>query len=104
MYVGEAPEQLWDQDAYGVKRDVVTLELSKANVNYSVTSITERKAIVLVRLLSKGNVLEFRVIDYEPTDFLTGTYYDETHPSYGEPKEYPMRELYPLVFRFTKVE
>ena len=73
-------------------------------MNYSVTSITERKAIVLVRLLSKGNVLEFRVIDYEPTDFLTGTYYDETHPSYGEPKEYTMRELYPLVFRFTKVE
>ncbi len=36
-------------------------------------------------------MLEFRVIDYEPTDFLTGTYYDETHPSYGEPKEYPMR-------------
>ena len=24
-------------------------------------------------MLSKGNVLEFRVIDYEPTDFLTGT-------------------------------
>ncbi len=57
VYVGEAPEQLWDQDAYGVKRDVVTLELSKANVNYSVTNVAERKAIVLVRLLNKGRYL-----------------------------------------------
>ncbi len=104
VYIGEEPEQLWDQDAYGIKRDVVTLELSKANVNYSVTNVAERKAIVLVRLLNKGKVLEFRIVDYEPTDFLTGTYYDETHPSWGEPKEYPMRELYPLVFRFNKVE
>ena len=102
--IGEEPEQLWDQDAYGIKRDVVTLELSKANVNYSVTNVAERKAIVLVRLLNKGKVLEFRIVDYEPTDFLTGTYYDETHPGWGEPKEYPMRELYPLVFRFNKVE
>ena len=104
VYIGEEPEQLWDQDAYGIKRDVVTLELSKANVNYSVTNVAERKAIVLVRLLNKGKVLEFRIVDYEPTDFLTGTYYDETHPGWGEPKEYPMRELYPLVFRFNKVE
>lgn len=104
VYIGEEPEQLWDQDAYGIKRDVVTLELSKANVNYSATNVAERKAIVLVRLLNKGKVLEFRIVDYEPTDFLTGTYYDETHPSWGEPKEYPMRELYPLVFRFNKVE
>ena len=104
VYIGEEPEQLWDQDAYGIKRDVVTLELSKANVNYSATNVAERKAIVLVRLLNKGKVLEFRIVDYEPTDFLTGTYYDETHPGWGEPKEYPMRELYPLVFRFNKVE
>ncbi len=104
VYIGEEPEQLWDQDAYGIKRDVVTLELSKANVNYSATNVAERKAIVLVRLLNKGKVLEFRIVDYEPTDFLTGTYYDETHPSWGEPKEYPMRELYSLVFRFNKVE
>ena len=73
VYIGEEPEQLWDQDAYGIKRDVVTLELSKANVNYSVTNVAERKAIVLVRLLNKGKVLEFRIVDYEPTDFLTGT-------------------------------
>ena len=104
VYIGEEPEQLWDQDAYGIKRDVVTLELSKANVNYSATNVAERKAIVLVRLLNKGKVLEFRIVDYEPTDFLTGTYYDETHPGWGEPKEYPMRELCPLVFRFNKVE
>ena len=104
VYIGEEPEQLWDQDAYGIKRDVVTLELSKANVNYSATNVAERKAIVLVRLLNKGKVLEFRIVDYEPTDFLTGTYYDETHPGWGEPKEYPMRELYPFVFRFNKVE
>ncbi len=104
VYIGDEPEQLWDQDAYGIKRDVVTLELSKANVNYSATNVAERKAIVLVRLLNKGKVLEFRIVDYEPTDFLTGTYYDETHPGWGEPKEYPMRELYPLVFRFNKVE
>ena len=104
VYIGEEPEQLWDQDAYGIKRDVVTLELSKANVNYSATNVAERKAIVLVRLLNNGKVLEFRIVDYEPTNFLTGTYYDETHPGWGEPKEYPMRELYPLVFRFNKVE
>lgn len=104
VYIGEEPEQLWDQDAYGIKRDVVTLELSKVNVNYSATNVAERKAIVLVRLLNKGKVLEFRIVDYEPTDFLIGTYYDETHPGWGEPKEYPMRELYPLVFRFNKVE
>ncbi|WP_018336849.1 hypothetical protein [Butyricimonas synergistica] len=103
-YIGEAPEQLWDQDAMGIKRDVVTLELGKANVNYSATSVTERKAIILVRLLSKGKVLEFRVIDYEPTDFLTGTYRDQMNPGWGDPPQYPMRELYPMVFRFTKAE
>lgn len=89
VYIGEEPEQLWDQDAYGIKRDVVTLELSKANVNYSVTNVAERKAIVLVRLLNKGKVLEFRIVDYEPTDFLTGTYYDETHPGWGNLKSIP---------------
>ena len=104
IYKGEEPEQLWDQDAYGIKRDVVTLELSKANVNYSAANVTERPAIVLVRLLSKGKVLEFRVVDYEPTDFLTGTYKDQMNPGWGDPPQYPMRELYPLVFRFTKVE
>ena len=62
------------RNSYGIKMltdktDVVTLELSKANVNYSVTNVAERKAIVLVRLLNKGKVLEFRIVDYEPTDF-----------------------------------
>lgn len=103
-YVGESPEQLWDQDAYGIKRDVVTLELSKVNANYSVANVTERKAIILVRLLSKGKVLEFRVVDYEPTDFLTGTYKDQMNPGWGDPPQYPMRDLYPMVFRFTKIE
>lgn len=103
-YQGEALEQLWDQDAYGIKRDVVTLKLSKANVNYSGTSVKERPAIILVRLLNKGKELEFRVVDYEPTDFLTGTYYDQMNPGWGDPPQYPMRELYPMVFRFTKAE
>ena len=61
-------------------------------------------SLFLVRLLSKGKVLEFRVVDYEPTDFLTGTYKDQMNPGWGDPPQYPMRELYPLVFRFTKVE
>ena len=29
VYIGEEPEQLWDQDAYGIKRDVVTLEVKQ---------------------------------------------------------------------------
>ncbi|MEI3419733.1 MAG: hypothetical protein V8R91_00980 [Butyricimonas faecihominis] len=33
------------------------MELSKANVNYSATSIDERRRLYLVRLLSKGNTL-----------------------------------------------
>ena len=65
------------------------------------TSITERKAIVLVRLLSKGNVLEFRVIDYEPTDFLYNTYKDLAAWS-GE-GEFPM-EMHMIRYHFTKVK
>lgn len=103
-YVGEAPEQLWDQDAYGILRDIVTLELSKANVNYSASSVTERSAIILVRLLNKGKELEFRIVDYEPTDFLTVSYENEANPGWTDPPQYPMRSLFPLTFRFTKAE
>ena len=101
VYIGEEPEQLWDQDAYGIKRDVVTLELSKANVNYSVTNVAERKAIVLVRLLNKGKVLEFRIVDYEPTDFLVEEY--NGMKDFATEDE-PAMIYYPLRYHFKRVQ
>lgn len=85
-------------------RDVITLYLEKANVNYSATNVNERRVFVGVRLLNQNQSLELRIVDYEPTDFLTQSYYDQLHPFWGEPDEYPMKDLYPLVFRFNKVE
>ena len=102
--VDEGPWTLYDQNNMPV-RDVLTLELSKANVNYSVTNVNERKATVGVRFLNNGNTLELRIIDYEPTDFLQDSYYDAMHPWHGgDPDEFPMKDLYPFVFLFDKVE
>lgn len=102
-FLNESPWRLYDQTGFPT-RDVITLELSKANVNYSATNISERKVIIGVRLLDKGKSMELRVVDYEPTDFLTASYYDAMHPWYGDPDEYPMKDTYPLVYLFKKVE
>ena len=99
----EGPWRLYEQTGMP-SRDVITLYLSKANVNYSATSIDERRVFVGVRLLNKNTTLELRIVDYEPTDFLTRSYYAQLHPGWGEPDEFPMKDLYPLVFHFTKVE
>lgn len=65
-------------------------------MNYSATSIDERRVFVGVRLLNKNTTLELRIVDYEPTDFLTRSYYDQLHPGWGEPDEFPMKDLYPV--------
>lgn len=99
----EGPWRLYEETGMPT-RDVITLYLEKANVNYSATNISERRVFVGIRLLDKSQMLELRIVDYEPTDFLTRSYYDQMHPGWGEPDEFPMKDLYPLVFRFKKVE
>ena len=92
---------------YLLKRTGFVFVLNNINANFSAQSSTIKDSRVAFAVIKDDNneeVLEVIVYSYEPTDFLTGTYYDETHPGWGEPKEYPMRELYPLVFRFNKVE
>lgn len=100
----ESPWTLYETSNMG-SRDVLTVELSNANVAFSPTTINERKVIAGIRLANKGKTLELRIIEYEPTDFLTQAYYDQTHPMWGLPvEEYPMKDLYPIVIQFTKVE
>lgn len=100
----ESPWTLYETSDMGIK-DVLTVELSNANVAFSATTINERKVIAGIRLANKGKTLELRIIEYEPTDFLTQAYYDQTHPMWGLPvDEYPMKDLYPIVIQFSKVE
>ncbi len=86
--------------------DVMTVKFGKVNKSYSAANVNEEEGVVGMRLLRKGKVLELRIYDYVPTDFLTKCYYVATHPEYPWQVvgEYPMSDYYTLVFQFTKVE
>lgn len=98
--VKEEEEYLYEMGDNPPFLSVLTMEMSEANVNYSVTSSKIRKAQVGFRLLDGGNTLELRVFDYEPTDFLQKTYqYRSTSSAFS--KE-PMKQDFTLVFKFIR--
>ena len=96
----EEEEYLYEMGDNPPFQSVLTMEMSEANVNYSVTSTKIRKAQIGFRLLDGGNTLELRVFDYEPTDFLQKTYqYRSTSSAFS--KE-PMKRDFTLVFKFVR--
>ncbi|WP_158582456.1 Calx-beta domain-containing protein [Odoribacter sp. AF15-53] len=98
--VKEEEEYLYEMGDNPPFQSVLTMEMSEANVNYSVTSTKIRKAQIGFRLLDGGNTLELRVFDYEPTDFLQKTYqYRSTSSAFS--KE-PMKRDFTLVFKFVR--
>ena len=96
----EEEEYLYEMGDNPPFESVLTMEMSEANVNYSVTNISLRKAQVGFRVLDGGNTLELRIFDYEPTDFLQKTYNDrKVSSAFG--KE-PMKQDFTLVFKFVR--
>jgi len=98
--VKEEEEYLYEMGDNPPFESVLTMEMSEANVNYSGTNVSLRKAQVGFRVLDGGNTLELRIFDYEPTDFLQRTYNDrKVSSAFG--KE-PMKQDFTLVFKFVR--
>ena len=98
--VKEEEEYLYEMGDNPPFESVLTMEMSEANVNYSATNVSLRKAQVGFRVLDGGNTLELRIFDYEPTDFLQKTYNDrKVSSAFG--KE-PMKQDFTLVFKFVR--
>jgi putative lipoprotein len=73
---------------------VTSVRCNKVNLHFSPNKIKEEEATIGMRLVEGGDVLEIRILQYEPIEFLYDTY---------EMFEGDM-EMFPLVFRFTRVK
>ena len=61
-------------DGLGRAYNITNLELSKANVNYSMTSPAEAPAKIMVSLSEDGKTLHVFITEYTPTDFFINSY------------------------------
>lgn len=100
-FLEETDETLMEQDWLDAK--VSWVRLGKANVNFSAAHSTERTALIGFRFSDESkNILEMRIVDYVPTDFLVLSYQDMLESLDEEWLGYPMKDFYPLVFLFRK--
>ena len=72
---------------------ITSVKCSKINLHFSPNQNKEEEVTIGLRLVEGGNVLEVRILQYEPIEFLYDTY---------EMFEGDM-EMFPLVYRFTKI-
>ena len=73
---------------------VTSVRCDKVNLHFSPNQVKEEETTIGMRLVEGGEVLEIRILQYEPIEFLYDTY---------EMFEGDM-EMFPLVFRFAKVK
>lgn len=100
-FLKEVPEMLMEQD--WLDATITYATLGKANVNFSAAHTSERPVMIGFRFPDDSkNILEVRIIDYEPTDFLTASYQDMLNSLSGDDLLYPMKDFYPLVFNFRR--
>lgn len=89
-------------------RSVLRTNFSKVNLSFSPTNQNYSPAEVDFRILGDGDILELRIVQYIPTDFLQETYTYYSDPFYSGDvnfdKNYPMKGKFTLSFKFTKVE
>ena len=83
----------------GKEYNVTKLTLSKANVNYSSATPSEREAQIYVALSEDGNTMNVFIKDYVPTDFFVNSYaFWSMMEMWGD-----MAFYYDLYFTFKKV-
>lgn len=100
-FLKEADESLMEQDWLDAK--VTYMTLGKANTHFSSAHTKERPVMVGFRFSDDTrNTLEIRIVDYEPTDFLTTSYQSMLSSLQGDDLLYPMKDFYPLVFNFKR--
>lgn len=100
-YLNETEETLMEQDMIDGK--ITWVMATKANVNFSPSHTTEKKAMIGFRFPDESkDLLEVRIVDYLPTDFLVLSYEDMLSSLDEEWLNYPMKDFYPLVFTFKR--
>lgn len=112
IVVGEiVNEQIYLPDEvkeWGLYRSVLRTTFSKVNLSFSATHQSYAPAEVDFRVLGDGDILELRIVQYVPTDFLQETYEYYSDPFYSGDinfdKNLPMKGKYTLSFRFSKVD
>lgn len=98
-YLKDVPDEELIETPETIKAQVMYMELSSANVNFSASHTTLRPALILFRFLNNARTeLQIRIVDYEPTDFMTQTWED-----WNDGSDYPLKDYLPLCFNFTKV-
>lgn len=98
-YLKDVPDEELIETPETIRAQVMYMELSSANINFSASHTTIRPALVLFRFLDKDRTqLQVRIVDYVPTDFMTQTYED-----WNDGSDYPLKDFFPLCFNFTKV-
>ena len=96
-YVEERKERFQYTGYPPMREKITVLKMSKANVAFSATDISERETLIGFRVLDEGETLEVTVFDYEPTEFLVASYKDMI--DYAT----PTMLYYGMYFKFKKV-
>lgn len=100
-FLKESDEVLMEQDWLDAR--VSWMMLSRANINFSDNHVKERPVMIGFRFPDESkDVLEVRIVDYVPTDFLTMSYEDMLNSLDESALDYPMKDFFPLVFNFRR--
>ncbi len=96
-----------EMNEWGLHRSVLRTDFSKVNLNFSPDYQNYAPAEVDFRILEDGDILEVRIVQYIPMDFLQETYADVSDPFYSGDRNFdkniPMKGNYTLSYRFSRI-
>ena len=97
-----------EMNEWGLHRSVLRTDFSKVNLNFSPDYQNYAPAEVDFRILEDGDILEVRIVQYIPLDFLQETYDYVSDPFYTGDRNFdkniPMKGNYTLSYRFSRIE
>ena len=97
-----------EMNEWGLHRSVLRTDFSKVNLNFSPDNQNYASAEVDFRILEDGDILEVRIVQYIPMDFLQETYDYVSDPFYTGDRNFdkniPMKGNYTLSYRFSRME
>lgn len=97
-----------EMNEWGLHRSVLRTDFSKVNLNFSPDYQNYAPAEVDFRILEDGDILEVRIVQYIPLDFLQETYDYVSDPFYTGDRNFdkniPMKGNYTLSYKFSRIE